>query len=185
MKQMLIWVISRLKPFALKVSAVDRHGGGYRLEVCSDVLGIVRRKNAKGRLFEDRDNVLKQESPDGDPFVDEETGETLLERRDRELERARRKYDTSLLDRGVGGEDEGEREASATNLHVQVHVQGCKTGLNAMKESAARTRRWNSGLSGSPGATDVVALGIHGAAPCRHARTLPRPPARTDPPLMQ
>jgi hypothetical protein len=105
-KQMLIWVNSLLKPFALKVSAVDRHGGGYRLEVCSDVLGIVRRKNAKGRLFEDRDNVLKQESPDGDPFVDEATGETLLERRDRELERARREYDTSLLDRGVGGEDD-------------------------------------------------------------------------------
>lgn len=107
-KQMLIWVNSLLKPFALKVSAVDRHGGGYRLEVCSDVLGIVRRKNAKGRLFEDRDNVLKQESPDGDPFVDEDAGETLLERRDRELERARREYDTSLLDRGVGGEDEDE-----------------------------------------------------------------------------
>ena len=105
-KQILMWVNSLLKPFALKVGAVDKHGGGYRLEVCSDMLGLIRRKNQKGRFFEDSENVLKQETQDGDPFMDEETGETLHQRWEQEREEVRRNYNTSLLDQGVGGDDD-------------------------------------------------------------------------------
>ena len=44
---------------------------------------------------------MKQESKDGDPFIDEETGETIIEKRERERGVRMRDYDTSGLDRGI------------------------------------------------------------------------------------
>jgi hypothetical protein len=71
------------------------------LEVQHDVLGIIQRKNARGRFYEDANNWLKQESQDGDPFIDEETGETLIERQERQVVRRMQEYDTSGLDAGI------------------------------------------------------------------------------------
>jgi len=104
-KQILLWVNALVNPFGLKVGAVDKHGGGYKLEVCSDILGLIKRKNRRGKFYEDSENLLKQETPGGDPFIDE-VGETILVKRERARVREMQEYDTRLLDRGVGGEEE-------------------------------------------------------------------------------
>ena len=100
-QHMLLWANALLKPFSLKISAVGHHGEGYRLRVLSDMLGLVQRKNRRGRFFEDGENLLRQESPDGDPFIDEDTGETLLQRQERQRQVERAGFDTSRLDWGV------------------------------------------------------------------------------------
>ena len=99
-KQMLLWTNSLLKPFGLRVSPINRNGKGYQLVVLSDLLGLIKRKNARGRFYEDRENLLRQESRDGDPFVDGATGETLTEKRET------RDFDTSRLDVRVGGDED-------------------------------------------------------------------------------
>jgi hypothetical protein len=98
-QQILMWCNSLLKPFSVQVRA-QKHGG-YFLELQNDLLSLIKRKNDSGRFYEDSRNLLKQESRDGDPFIDEETGETLLEKRDRERGERMRDFDTSGLDKGI------------------------------------------------------------------------------------
>ena len=74
--------------------------------VLSDLVGLIKRKNARGRFYEDRENLLRQESRDGDPFIDEVTGETLTEKRQKTREWEMRDFDTSRLDVGVGGDED-------------------------------------------------------------------------------
>jgi hypothetical protein len=102
-QQVLMWCNSLLKPFSVQVRA-QKHGG-YFLELQNDLLSLIKRKNDSGRFYEDSRNLLKQESKDGDPFIDEETGETLLEKRERQRAEAMRNYDTTGLDRGVDPTD--------------------------------------------------------------------------------
>jgi len=89
------WINRILERFSLKLV---REGGVFQLEVLNELLELIRRKNFRGRFFQDRGNLLRQETLQGDPFLDEATGETVVERRNRE-------FDTSRLDWGVG---EGE-----------------------------------------------------------------------------
>ena len=81
-QQVLMWRNSLLKLFSVQVRA-EKHGG-YFIELQNDLLNLIKRKNDAGRFYEDSGNLLKQESKEGDPFVDEETGETIIEKRERE-----------------------------------------------------------------------------------------------------
>ena len=76
------------------------------MRVLSDMLGLVQRKNRRGRFFEDGENLLKQESPDGDPFIDKDTGETSRQRQERQRQVERAAFDTSRLDWGVEVDEE-------------------------------------------------------------------------------
>ena len=98
-QQVLMWCNSLLKQFSVQVRA-EKHGG-YFLELQNDLLSLIKRKNNAGRYYEDSRNLLKQESKEGDPFIDEETGETLIQKRERAQVDRMRAYDTSLLDRGL------------------------------------------------------------------------------------
>ena len=98
-QQVLMWCNSLLKQFSVQVRA-EKHGG-YFLELQNDLLSLIQRKNKAGKFYEDAKNLLKQESKDGDPFIDEETGETLIQKRERVQENKMKEYDTSLLDRGL------------------------------------------------------------------------------------
>ena len=98
-QQVLMWCNSLLKQFSVQVRA-EKHGG-YFLELQNDLLSLIKRKNNAGRYYEDSRNLLKQESKEGDPFIDEETGETLTQKRERVQVDRMRAYDTSLLDRGL------------------------------------------------------------------------------------
>ena len=95
-----------IKPFGLKV---DSDHGKYKLKERFDILGLTRRKNERGRFYEDAENLLGQVSKDGDPFIDEATGENLIQKRDRErkeaAERRKIEFNTTLLDTGINDED--------------------------------------------------------------------------------
>jgi hypothetical protein len=97
-RQVLDWVNSLMGYFGLRVR---KERSTVSLEVQHDVLGIVQRKNARGKFYEDANNWLKQESQDGDPFIDEETGETLIQRQERQVVSRMQEYDTSGLDAGI------------------------------------------------------------------------------------
>ena len=68
--------------------------------------------------------MLKQESKEGDPFIDEETGETIIEKRERERGVRMRDYDTSGLDRGI---DLSEEWRACCTLRVN-SVSQCMRG---------------------------------------------------------
>jgi hypothetical protein len=97
-RQILTWVGSLLKPFSLKLKP---SGSIVSLEVENDVLGIIKRRNEQGKFYQDARNLLRQESEDGDPFIDEATGETLIEKQEKKREQRMMDYDTSGLDVGV------------------------------------------------------------------------------------
>ena len=108
-QQILMWVNALLKPFSIRVKAINKNGEGYKLEVLNDVLGIITRRNKRDRFYEDEANLLKQEARDGDPFIDEATGKTLIVRREEERVEKRRRVaealDTSKLDVGINFDD--------------------------------------------------------------------------------
>jgi hypothetical protein len=83
-KQVLIWTNLLLKQFSLAVRAVDNYGGGYRLSIENGLLELIQRKNKHGKFYQDAQNLLKQENEDGDPFIDEETGETLYQKKEKD-----------------------------------------------------------------------------------------------------
>jgi predicted patatin/cPLA2 family phospholipase len=64
------------------------------------MLELIKRKNNHGKFYQDGKNLLKQENKDGDPFIDEETGETLYQKIEKKQALARNSYDTSRLDVG-------------------------------------------------------------------------------------
>ena len=102
-RQILTWVNSLLMPFCLRVKS---NGGYVALEQLNDVLGVVKRKNEKGKFYEDKDNLLKQEDKNGDPFMDEQTGETIPQKLEKAREKKRKDYDTSKLDVGINLDDD-------------------------------------------------------------------------------
>jgi hypothetical protein len=102
-RQILTWVNSLLMPFCLRVKS---NGGYVALERLNDVLGVVKRKNEKGKFYEDKDNLLKQEDKNGDPFMDEQTGETIPQKLEKAREKKRKDYDTSKLDVGINLDDD-------------------------------------------------------------------------------
>jgi hypothetical protein len=91
-------VNSLLKPFSIRVTP---DGGTVSLEVLNDVLGIVQRHNNHGKFYQDGKNLLRQENKEGDPFIDEATGETLIEKQEKKREQRMMDYDTSRLDVGL------------------------------------------------------------------------------------
>ena len=70
-KRILNWINRVIGQFSLHINC---DAGGYQLQILNDVLEIIKRKNARGRCYNDKDNLLKQTRSDGDPFHDEETG---------------------------------------------------------------------------------------------------------------
>jgi hypothetical protein len=105
-KQILAWANALGKPCSIAVRAVDKHGGGYRLEVLNEMLELIKRKNNHGKFYQDGNNLLGQQNKDGDPFIDEETGETLYQKIEKKQALARNSYDTSRLDVGVDLDDD-------------------------------------------------------------------------------
>jgi hypothetical protein len=89
-RQVLPWVNLLIKPFGLVIKGDH---GRYRLAERFDILGLIKRKNERGRYFVDGDNLLQQAKNDNDLFIDEETGEVRS--------RTMVIIDTSLLDVGV------------------------------------------------------------------------------------
>jgi hypothetical protein len=115
-----MWVNALLKTFSIRVKAINKNGDGYKLEVLNDVLGIITRRNKRDRFYEDEANLLKQEARDGDPFIDEATGKTLIVRREEERVEKRRRVaeelDTSKLDVGINFDDDDETGCRGTVL---------------------------------------------------------------------
>ena len=107
-KQVLIWTNLLLKQFSLAVRAVDNYGGGYKLSIENGLLELIQRKNKHGKFYQDAQNLLKQENEDGDPFIDEETGETLYQKKEKIQAQARNDYNTSNLDAGVNLDSDDE-----------------------------------------------------------------------------
>ena len=101
-QQIVIWVNSILKPFSIRVKAINKNGDGFKLEVLNDVLDIIKRRNKRERFYEDGANLLRQEAKGGDPFIDEATGETLITKRKRVMV----ELDTSKLDVGINMDDD-------------------------------------------------------------------------------
>ena len=89
-RQVLPWVNLLMKPFGLVIKGDHNR---YRLAERFDILGLIKRKNERGRYFVDGDNLLEQVKDDDDLFIDEETGEVRS--------RTMLIIDTSLLDVGV------------------------------------------------------------------------------------
>ena len=48
----------------------------------------------------------QQQTSEGDPFIDEQTGETIIEKRQQQRQQSMREYNTSLLDVGVDSDEE-------------------------------------------------------------------------------
>jgi hypothetical protein len=99
-----------LKPFSLKLVAVDRKG--YKIEPQNEICDIVRRRWKLGHMVKDSDGLLQVQEED--PFTDEEDPRAVaptiatqtaspvtIERRRRPLAVC----DTSRLDVGVGDSD--------------------------------------------------------------------------------
>jgi hypothetical protein len=70
------------------------------------MLDLIKRKNSRGKFYEDSNNLLKQESKDGEPFIDEATGQTIIQKQQEERKEKMRAFDTSRLDAGVGGDED-------------------------------------------------------------------------------
>ena len=68
-KQVLNWSNAILKPFSLKLVAVEREG--YRLEVQNDMLGVIRRKCKNGYKIKDQARLLQLQEEE-DPFMDDD-----------------------------------------------------------------------------------------------------------------
>ena len=110
------WTNQILEPFSLKIIG---KGGNYNIELLNDILELIRRKNARGKTYEDSNNLLNQPLKREDPFQDDvatvATGATgssvapagattvapVVKRR-----RVERVLDTSLLDVGVNMDDD-------------------------------------------------------------------------------
>ena len=60
-QQILTWAISLLKPFSLQIKACPKV---YRLELQNDLLNLIARKNAEGRLDKDSRGILNQMVPE-------------------------------------------------------------------------------------------------------------------------
>ena len=88
MRRILPIINTLIKPFGLVVKSDH---GKYKLRERFDIMGLIKRKNERGRFFVDGDNLLGQVLND-DLFVDEETGE---------VRRTTPSVDTSLLDVGI------------------------------------------------------------------------------------
>ena len=111
------WTNQILEPFSLKIAGKD---GKYKIELLNDILELIRRKNARGRSYEDGRNLLNQPVKREDPFQDDvapvvavvagateasvATGPTGAPPAKRP--RVKRELDTSLLDVGINMDDD-------------------------------------------------------------------------------
>jgi hypothetical protein len=71
-RQIMPWVNNLLKPFGLQLKAEHAR---YSLVPRFDMMGLIRRKNSKGRYFKDQRNLMKQLPADSEHAFDEESGE--------------------------------------------------------------------------------------------------------------
>jgi hypothetical protein len=72
MRQIMPWVNNLLKPFGLQLKADHMR---YSLTTRFEVMGLIRRKNSRGRYFKDQGNLLKQKPADDEHAFDEQFGE--------------------------------------------------------------------------------------------------------------
>jgi stalled ribosome alternative rescue factor ArfA len=96
-QQILMWVNSLLKPFSLQIKAGEKT---YQLELQNDLMSLIQRKNKNGREYKDRKNLLNQRVPkkqvEEDLFMDDET----------RAKKAKKPFNTDLLDVGINHDDE-------------------------------------------------------------------------------
>ena len=71
-RQVMAWANKLLKPSGLGIKADPAR---YSLKPRFDILGLIRRKNQRGRYYKDRGNVLQQEPADDGHTFDEQAGE--------------------------------------------------------------------------------------------------------------
>jgi hypothetical protein len=71
-RQIMPWINNLLKPFGLQLKAEHAR---YSLAPRFDMMGLIRRKNSKGRYFKDQRNLMKQLPADSEHAFDEESGE--------------------------------------------------------------------------------------------------------------
>jgi hypothetical protein len=98
-RQILAWVNMLMKPFGLKVKSDH---GKYGLEERFDIMGLIRRKNERGRYYVDGEGLLGQVLQSEDLFIDEESGE-VKRKTPRWVIEARERLDTRWLDNGIEG----------------------------------------------------------------------------------
>jgi hypothetical protein len=71
-RQVMGWANKLLKDFGLEIKADHAR---YSLKPRFDIMGLIRRKNQRGRYYKDRGNVLQQEPADDKHAFDEQAGE--------------------------------------------------------------------------------------------------------------
>ena len=72
------WANVLLNPFGLVLwSFQDKH---FRLDEKIDIRSLIKRKNKIGKFYMDKDELLKQEKPQADLFLDEYTGRVLIKK---------------------------------------------------------------------------------------------------------
>ena len=71
-RQVMGWANKLLKAFGLEIKADHTR---YSLKTRFDIMGLIRRKNRRGRYYKDRGNVLQQEPADDEHTFDEQAGE--------------------------------------------------------------------------------------------------------------
>jgi hypothetical protein len=87
-RQILLWANILLKPFGLVIRADHAK---YCLKERFDIQGLIKRKNSVGKFYIDGNNLLKQELPSPDLFIDETTGVVMSKK-------PKKKIDTTRLD---------------------------------------------------------------------------------------
>jgi len=105
------WTNQILEPFSLRITGKD---GTYKIEILNDILDLIRRKNARGKTYQDAKNLLNQPVKRLDPFEDDiavvaagpavaaAAGVAAVVKR----RRVARELDTSLLDVGINMDDD-------------------------------------------------------------------------------
>ena len=87
-RQILLWANVLLKPFGLVLKADHAK---YCLKEVFDIQGLIKRKNSVGKFYIDGKDLLKQELPSPDLFIDETTGVVMSKK-------PKKKIDTTRLD---------------------------------------------------------------------------------------
>jgi hypothetical protein len=71
-REIIPWINMLLKPFGILIKADH---GRYFLGQRFDILGLIQRKNSRGKYYNDGANLLGQVQGNDDLFIDEDTGE--------------------------------------------------------------------------------------------------------------
>jgi hypothetical protein len=90
-RQIILYINTLLKPFGLVIRSDHQK---YSIRQRMDLIGLIQRKNSKGRYYMDEHKLLNQVIND-DMFLDEETGQIVKKKV------VKPEYDTSQLDKDI------------------------------------------------------------------------------------